>query len=65
MIYLLLHQLAGVSVPTGCTYLIFTPTTLENLTMLEARLWTILIALVIPVGVAVCGVAILKKRRDR
>ena len=65
MIFLLLKELSHISVPMGCTYLIFTPTTLEDLTMAEARLWTALLAGVIPVGIGICGVAILGKRRYR
>ncbi len=65
MIFSLFRQLAGVSVPTGCTYLLVSPTSLEDLTMREARLWTVLLVGVIPLGVAACGVVILRKRRYR
>jgi hypothetical protein len=65
LLFLLFRELGGVKVPTGCTYLLFSSTTLENLTMREARLWTVLIAGILPVAVIVCGVVILGKRRYR
>ena len=65
LIFLLLSEMSEISVPTGCTYLIFTPTTLEDLTMLEARLWMALLVGMVPLGVAVCGIVVLGKRRNR
>jgi hypothetical protein len=65
LIFLLLSEMSNISVPTGCTYLIFTPTTLEGLTMLEARLWMTLLVGVVPLGIAVCGMVVLRKRRNR
>lgn len=65
LLFLLFEELSGAAVPKGCSYLIFSPTTLEDLTMREARLWTALLAVVAPLAVAVAGMIVLKKRRAR
>ncbi len=65
MIFLVLKELTGIKVPAGCSLLLIDPTGLEDLTMREARLWTALLAVVLPLGVGVSGYLILKKRRNR
>ncbi len=65
LIFLLFQRLSGADVPTGCTFLMFSPTTLENLTMGEARLWTCLVAVLVPVAVCAVGVFTVVRRRAR
>lgn len=65
LIFYLLASLSGAAVPTGCTVLLIEPTTLENLTMREARGWTILVCVLLPAAIAVTGAVVIRKRRIR
>lgn len=65
LIFLTLHHVSDAPVPTGCSYVMFSPTTLEDLTMREARLWTGLVAILVPLAIAAVGVVTLVRRRNR
>lgn len=65
LVFLAFRHLSGASVPVGCTYLLFSSGTLEDLTMREARLWTILFAGVLPLAAAVTGFVVIRRRRER
>lgn len=65
LVFLSFRHLSGASVPVGCTYLLFSSGTLEDLTMWEARLWTVLFAGVLPLAAAVTGIIIIRRRRER
>lgn len=64
-VFLVFRHLSGASVPLGSSYLLFSSTGIEDLTMWEARIWTILFAGILPVGVAVTGVICIRRRRNR
>lgn len=65
LILSLVGNLTGASVPTGCSYFILEPTVLEDLTMREARLWTVLVAVAVPCALLVAGACVMLKRRYR
>lgn len=65
LIFLVFHHLSGAAVPVGTTYLLFSAGTLEGLTMRAARLWTVLLAGVLPLAVGVTGFILVKRRRNR
>ncbi len=65
LIFYIVGELCDISVPTGGTHLLFEETAVEDLTMWEARLWTVLLCVVLPLSVAVAGTVILIKRRNR
>lgn len=65
LIFLMLEHVSGASVPAGCSYVLFSPTTLEDLTMREARWWCALVAVIAPLAVATAGVITLVRRRNR
>ncbi len=64
-IYFMLEEMGGVSMPTGGTLLLFDEVAIEDLTMWEARLFTILVAVAAPIAVVGAGAVILIKRRNR
>ncbi len=65
LLFFVIGQLCRVSVPTGGTQLLFEETTVEDLTMWEARLFTVLLVGVLPLAVVVTGTVIIVKRRNR
>jgi hypothetical protein len=65
LIFLMLEHVSDASAPMGCSYVMFSPTTLEDLTMREARWWCALVAVIAPLGVAAAGVVTLVRRRNR
>ena len=60
-----LEAATGMSAPVGCTVLPIESTRLEDLTMGTARLYTILVAVVIPLAVASFGVVVTVRRKNR
>ncbi len=65
LIFFVIGELCDVSVPTGGTHLLFDETTVEDLTMWEARFFTVILCVMIPLGVVIAGTVILIKRRNR
>ncbi len=65
LLLLMLNRLSGREVPMGCSYLIFSPTTLEDLTMGEARLWAAFVCVLVPLGIVTAGGIVLLRRRGR
>ncbi len=65
LIFYILGEMCGISMPTGGTHLLFDETNIEDLTMWEARLFTVILAAILPIGVAVTGTVIIIKRRNR
>lgn len=61
----LLSELGAPQAAVGCTILPVNSDRLEDLTMRTARLYALLLIGVIPLGVAVCGVCVLNRRRRR
>ena len=65
LIFLVFRHLSGAAVPIGTTYLLFSSGTLEGLTMRAARLWTVLVAVIVPVAVGATGFVLVRRRRNR
>ena len=64
-IYALFEKYFGSGIaPYGCNDVLFETSTLENLTMRKARIYTALI-MAVPVTLAVTGAVIIVKRRQR
>ncbi len=61
----MMGEMSDISVPIGATRLLFDETHIEDLTMWEARLWTVLFAVVLPLAALACGGVILIRRRNR
>ncbi len=65
LIYCIMEEMCGVSMPMGGSHFMFDNNAIEDLTMWEARLWTVVLAALLPAAIAVSGVVILIKRRCR
>ena len=64
-LYSLFDEFYGQSgVPYGCRSVLYDDSTLENLTMGTARIYTIII-LTIPAAIAVLGVVVIRRRKNR
>ena len=58
------HLYGAEGMPYGCKAVMYSNSTLENLTMGAARLYTI-IAMSIPLAIALVGTVIIVRRRNR
>ncbi len=65
LIFFVIGELCDLAMPTGGTHLLFDESYIEDLTMWEARLYTIILCIVVPVAVGITGAVILIKRRNR
>ncbi len=64
-VYSLFEDFYGVEgMPYGCKPVVYSSSTLENLTLGTARLYTV-IAMLIPASIAACGAVIIVRRRNR
>ena len=64
-LYGLMAQNRDIPMPLGCTLVHIDNTRLDNLTMQSARWWTVLLAVALPVSVAVTGFVVLYRRKER
>ncbi|MFA5562363.1 MAG: LPXTG cell wall anchor domain-containing protein, partial [Eubacteriales bacterium] len=64
-LYSLLDNYAGATPPFGATMVVIGSYLLENLTMREAHLYTLLLVGVLPLAVAGAGVVVLRRRKNR
>ncbi len=65
LVFHIVGVMSDISVPAGGTHLLFDNRGVEDLTMWEARLWTVIVAVLVPLSVAVTGTVVIIKRRNR